>query len=410
MSRRPVLSAAVATLALAAAALLPGSTASAQEPRKVGAAHEVSAPAMGQGQTAIRIALATRIIDAREAAAGRGPLASAYRRDWIRRLAQLPVEQLVAISGRGPSANLAEQYRQAAAPAAADGISPDIGDSDRDLTYTKVTPCRVADTRVVGSPLANGSSRPFTISGTDDIDFTPQGGHQCGIPYGATAVAINLTVTGTAGNGWLRMYPYGGSGNASVINYAAGSTLANGLVVPICDWMATTCFDDVVVVADAAGTHVIVDVLGYFMAPAKLGSFRTFTSSHMPVGTKDLEDGGACTNYYSASMNVPGPGQILVSAKLRARIEHATGTLSMLQFGVFTSPTACEFATGQDGMVWIPPESPTSLYLVDNTAALTFEVPEAGLYTFYLNGVKYSGAGGSQRFWGGNMTFTYTPE
>ena len=52
---------------------------------------------------------------------------------------------------------------------------------------------------------------------------------------------MNITVVGASGYGWLRAYPYGGSGNASIINYNAGDTIANGLVMPICDLATAGC-------------------------------------------------------------------------------------------------------------------------------------------------------------------------
>jgi len=400
-------------LAAAAALVAIAWPASAQLPKKAGLVQQQLIQARAQQQDAARLALATRIMDAREAASGKGPFASAYKQDWIRRLAQLPVERLRAIADRGPSANLAELYRQAAPPVAADGISPDIGDSKRDLTYTQVTPCRVADTRVVALPLASQSSRPFNITGDDDAYFTPQGGHQCGIPFGATAVSVNITVTGTQGFGWLRAYPYGGSSTASVINFATGNTLANGLVLPVCDPAAATCPMDVVLAADAAGTQVIIDVLGYFMTPTRLGLLRTGTMTETTSDTVFLPDDVSCADYYSVPVTVPGPGQIKVEAKAQAKMDHTQGTDTVLLFGVSTTSGACTgrgFEPGMYGLIWIPSGWPSvSDYTPENTAMLDFEAPSAGTYTVYLQGLGVGAAPDSVAFWYAAMNITYYP-
>jgi len=85
----------------------------------------------------------------------------------------------------------------------------DVGDSQADLVYTPVTPCRIIDTRLAGGPIAGGTTRDFRVTGTD---LSAQGGSAtgCGIPSGpATAAVINFVAVTPAGPGDLRITPFG---------------------------------------------------------------------------------------------------------------------------------------------------------------------------------------------------------
>ena len=123
------------------------------------------------------------------------------------------------------------------------------------LAYYTVAPCRVIDTRgpagAYGAPaLASGADRTFVI-----------GGH-CGIPVGAKAVSLNVTVTGaTNGPGFLTLYPGGTTRPlASTINYAAGATRANNAITPL-----GAAADVAIHCQQGSGTvQGIVDVNGYF--------------------------------------------------------------------------------------------------------------------------------------------------
>jgi len=121
--------------------------------------------------------------------------------------------------------------------------------------YFTVAPCRVLDTRgstgpYGGPPLSAGVSRSFTIAG------------QCAIPPSATAISLNLTVTGATGPGYLTVYPAGSAiPLASTINFRAGQTRANNAIVPLGAGGGIAIF-----YGQASGNlvDVIVDVNGYF--------------------------------------------------------------------------------------------------------------------------------------------------
>jgi hypothetical protein len=84
----------------------------------------------------------------------------------------------------------------------------------------------------------------------------------CGVPNGAVALAVNVTVTQPAGPGFLRIYPGDvGLPLASLINFSAGQTRTNNaiLVAP------ANAAAGIKVSNDSLGqVHLIVDVNGYF--------------------------------------------------------------------------------------------------------------------------------------------------
>jgi hypothetical protein len=122
--------------------------------------------------------------------------------------------------------------------------------------FNTVTPCRVIDTRgtpgvPIGGPiLSSGATRPpFTLTG------------QCGIPAGVRAVAANITVVSPTQAGDLRLFPTGGAGNTSAINFRAGQTRANNAVVTL---SASGQFSLTLAMAATGTTHFLLDVVGYY--------------------------------------------------------------------------------------------------------------------------------------------------
>jgi hypothetical protein len=118
-----------------------------------------------------------------------------------------------------------------------------------------VTPCRVIDTRNATGPyggpaLAGGSVRTFVLGG------------QCGIPAGASAVSLNVTVTQSTGPGDVRLFAGGSTlPLVSTLNYGTGQTRANNATVTL------GIGGDMSVRVDQAGggtVQFIADVNGYF--------------------------------------------------------------------------------------------------------------------------------------------------
>jgi hypothetical protein len=123
--------------------------------------------------------------------------------------------------------------------------------------YTLI-PCRVADTRDAAGPwggpaLQAGATRAFVMVG------------RCGIPIGANAVALNVTVTEPTALGHLTIYPSGSPiPLASTINFRPGQTRANNAIVRLGTGGAVA-----VLYGQTTGhtVNVIIDVSGYFRSP-----------------------------------------------------------------------------------------------------------------------------------------------
>jgi hypothetical protein len=144
--------------------------------------------------------------------------------------------------------------------------------ADGPFQFNSLTPCRVFDTRCPGAQTpscATPNAAPRVNPGP--YTFTLQG--KCGVPTGAKAVTVNVTVVGPSHAGNLSVYPSNlpppgtpGGVAVSTINFVAGEpALANGAIVPL----ALTVPDlavylNMAVVAPGGKTHFILDVTGYF--------------------------------------------------------------------------------------------------------------------------------------------------
>jgi len=145
------------------------------------------------------------------------------------------------------------------------------------LTFVGIPPCRIFDTRggsftlQAGAPaLSAGASRTFQITGT--VPGVPT---QCGIPDTAGAISVNLTVTGFAGQGDIRVYPAGGAlPAASILNYQL-ENIANATTVPL--GPSGGGHFGIAIQADAASTQILADVNGYYVPSDTLASGQTQT-------------------------------------------------------------------------------------------------------------------------------------
>jgi hypothetical protein len=143
------------------------------------------------------------------------------------------------------------------------------GDSQSDLLYVPLTPCRIIDTRLAGGPIAAGTTRDFSVTGTN---LSSQGGSAtgCKVPVGpATSAVINFVAVNPAGGGDLRQTPFGTPMPlASFLNYVnsgiPNDNTANGSVTTICDPATSTCTKDFTIQADVAAVQLVADVEGFF--------------------------------------------------------------------------------------------------------------------------------------------------
>jgi hypothetical protein len=173
--------------------------------------------------------------------------------------------------------------------------------------YVTVRPCRVADTRLAGGALAAGEARSFAIGG-EGTDLSPQGGSAlgCGIPLdsplGVSAVLLDVVAVAPQGPGHLKVY----SSNepeppTSVLNFAGGTTIANALPVSLDCGDPNDCgAPGFTARAQASGTHLVVDVVGYFGStvtaqwPLRIHNVGSggIHATTLPVGTSAILGAG----------------------------------------------------------------------------------------------------------------------
>ena len=98
--------------------------------------------------------------------------------------------------------------------------------------------------------MSNGAPRPVQVTGL------------CGVPAGATAASVNVTVVSPNRAGFFSLYPGGEQPpSASTINFAQSQTRANNAVLKLGTDGSLTAL---LVSGSFGEAHVIVDVNGYF--------------------------------------------------------------------------------------------------------------------------------------------------
>ncbi|GAA2146983.1 hypothetical protein GCM10009760_37330 [Kitasatospora kazusensis] len=133
--------------------------------------------------------------------------------------------------------------------------------------YTSTNPGRLVDTRI-GTGTARGSVR-----GGGSFTVQIAGNNVGPLPAsGVTAVALNVTVTGPQGSGYLTAFPDGTAlPTASNLNYSPGQTVANAVIVPVGADGKIKIYN-----GSWGSADVVVDVVGYY-SPTGVSSFIPVT-------------------------------------------------------------------------------------------------------------------------------------
>ena len=237
-------------------------------------------------------------------------------------------------------------------------------------SYVPLTPSRITDTRPdSGSPNAGQSLGP---SGSLSIQVTGAGA----VPSSTSAVEavlLNVTVTGTTAASYLTVYPEGGTEpTASNLNWVAGETVANRVVVPI-----SSSTGQVTVFNHAGTADVVVDVDGYFSAgtaPAGAGLYTPI----IPVRVIDTRTGS----------NQSGEGQTLGPSGILTEPLGSVGHLGSDLTAVVTNVTTTDTTAPSFLTVYPGPSLPLASDLnwtAGQTAAnLTVAtVSDTGSLSFY---------------------------
>jgi hypothetical protein len=124
------------------------------------------------------------------------------------------------------------------------------------IAFVAVAPCRLADTRP-GSGFTGPFGSPSLIATIPRV--FPVASH-CGLPPTAQVVSANVTVTNTAGTGFISVWPDGSPQPVppvAALTFSAGQTISNALV-------ATLGATGGITVYPRVGLDVIIDINGYY--------------------------------------------------------------------------------------------------------------------------------------------------
>ncbi len=141
-----------------------------------------------------------------------------------------------------------------------------LGDPASDLVFVPVTPCRIIDTRVAGGAIAANTARGFDVTAVSSYTF--QGGDASNCNVGASgsfaAAVINFTVVTPSAAGYITAFPFGASQPvAATVNYTAGDIRGNLATVKLDQGASANELS----VYTFAQTHLVADIVGYFIAP-----------------------------------------------------------------------------------------------------------------------------------------------
>lgn len=176
-----------------------------------------------------------------------------------------------------------------------------IDSTENDLVFTPLPPCRILDTRVIGGPVAAGTSRPF--QGWTSNDFMTQGGSatNCGVPENASAMVTNVVVVQPVTQiGYLTLYPSGTSRplTATVNFIGAGKNIGNQVILKLCRPGCADQFN----VFTTSQTQVVADVSGYYMEPVATAlDCTTATTAPPPLNLGLIDVTASCPSGYAAT-------------------------------------------------------------------------------------------------------------
>ena len=150
------------------------------------------------------------------------------------------------------------------------------------------SPVRICDTRAgnpsgLSSPNNQCNGKTLAANGDLPVEVATING----IPAGATAAVLNVTVVNPQAAGYLTVFPQGSSQPfASNLNYTTGQVTANRVIVPLSTSGASPGY---ISVYSSSRADVVVDVSGYYTAAGGTGS--QFSAEGAPVRICDTRGG-----------------------------------------------------------------------------------------------------------------------
>lgn len=201
--------------------------------------------------------------------------------------------------------------------------------------YNPVEPNRVFDTRANESPSALRTVPKAQISGDPalQVQMINLGTNGSLVPgSGVGAVSLNVAITNPSRAGWLQVYPCNARQLVASINFAAGETVSNSIVVPVSS-TGNLCFYSPV------ATDVVVDINGWF---ASSSSFKGLTPNRV-FDTRANESPNALVNVAKVKVSREPVLEVKVTGLPNLTPESGVGAVS-LNVAV-TNPDAAGFVT-----------------------------------------------------------------
>lgn len=204
--------------------------------------------------------------------------------------------------------------------------------ADGDL-YNSVVPARILDSRGPiggwGAPLAPGTPKTLAVQGHDGVSAT------------ADAVVLNVTATDATADGFLTVYPAGGTQpDTSNLNFVVGKSSPNLVIAKV----GTN--GEVAFAAGEGSVNVIADVVGYFDA----NSGDEFHS----VAPSRILDSRTATGGFASTPLAAGPAKTLTVRGFGGVRADATAVFANT---TVTEPTADGFLTVYPNGATMPPTS-----------------------------------------------------
>lgn len=247
------------------------------------------------------------------------------------------VMAVLAMAVNGASAQSGEEPDQPGVPDAATAVTYGGGD------LQPLTPARLLDTREgIGAP-----ATPVAPQSTTVLEVAGRGG----VPQsGAGAVVLNVTVTEPSVDGYVTVFPSGTEAPlASNVNYAAGQTVANLVVVKLGPSGSVSLFNS------SSTTHLVVDIAGWFPDASGL-------QPQAPVRVLDTREGHGAP-----------PGLVAPDSTTRLQVTGAgglpAGGVGAVVLNVtVTEPTAAGYVTASPSGIPRPVASNLN-FMADQTVA-----------------------------------------
>ncbi|MEU9146260.1 hypothetical protein [Streptomyces sp. NPDC048349] len=252
-------------------------------------------------------------------------------------------------------------------------------------TYKPITPTRLMDTREgLGVPKAKvgqGGTVTLQVTGT------------AGIPAsGVTAVVLNVTATDPTTSSHVSVYPNGTARtSASNLNFTAGQTIPNLVVVPVVNGKVSFY-------NNAGSVDLIADVAGYYTTDGSGSTYKPMTPTRLMdtreglgVPRAKVGQGGTVTLQVTGTAGIPASGVTAVVLNVTATDPTTSSHVSVYPNGTArTSASNLNFTAGQTipNLVVVPVvNGKVSFY--NNAGSVDLIADVAGYYTTDGSGSTY---------------------